>query len=273
MKLIRGVSCWGNVASLPEALRLANEWDFEAVEGPLPDDPADFSKAALDSGKAIFVEISTGCPAEIYVPSLHATPADHLEDFRRKLDAALPLDPLRITVLAGADFWDFPTACGFYAELLEIAGSTGAEICVETHRSRPTFHPLQTARLLSELPDLRLTLDVSHWCVVCERAVAAIPEWMESIEPRVGHIHARVGYDQGPQTPDPESPWHREDLGSHLACWRRIVARHQFFTVTPESGPDGYLHIDPRTGTPVGDLRQLNRRMGNLLKLELEESV
>jgi sugar phosphate isomerase/epimerase len=273
MNLMRAVSCWGNVASPMEALRLANEWGFEAVEGPLPEDPADFSKAASDSGKAVFVEISTGCPAGIYVPSLSATPTDHLEDFRRKLDAALPLDPKRITVLAGADFWDFSTACKFYGELLEIARTAGTEICVETHRSRPTFHPILTARLLAELPDLRLTLDVSHWCVVCERAVATISEWMEPIEPRVGHLHARVGYDQGPQTPDPDSPWHCEDLSSHLDCWKRIASFQETLTVTPEFGPDGYLHIDPRTGAPVADLRVLNRRMGERLKLELEKPV
>ena len=36
MKLIRAVSCWGNEASPLEALRLADAWGFEAVEGPLP---------------------------------------------------------------------------------------------------------------------------------------------------------------------------------------------------------------------------------------------
>ncbi len=273
MKLIRAVSCWGNIASPFEALRLADEWDFEAMEGALPDDSTEFAKASRDSGKSIIVEISTGCPAGIYVPSLRATPAAHLEDFRRKLDAALPLNPHRITALAGADFWDFSTVCRFFGELLEIARAAGTDVCVETHRSRPTFHPIQTARLLAELPELTLTLDVSHWCVVCERAVASIPEWMDPIEPRVGHVHARVGYDQGPQTPDPESPWHREDLASHLACWKRIAARYEIFAVTPEFGPDGYLHVDPRTGVPVADLRQLNRRMGEILKCEFEKSV
>lgn len=270
MKLVRAVSCWANEATPLEALQLADAWGFEAVEGQLP---ADFSQPAQYAGKSLIVEIATGCPAGIYVPSLRVTPAEHLEDFRRKLDAALPLSPIRITALAGADFWDFSTTCRFFTELLEITKSAGTQVCVETHRSRPTFHPLRTARLLAELPELTLTLDVSHWCVVCERAVAAIPEWMGPIECRVGHIHARVGYDQGPQVPDPRSPLHRDDLASHLACWKRIAAMHDSFTVTPEFGPDGYLHIDPRTGARLADLRELNRWMGDTLKREFGNSV
>ena len=264
MKLIRAVSCWGNQASPLEALRLADAWGFEAIEGPLP---ADFP--AHDVDKSLIVEISTGCADGLYVPSLRATPADHLEDFRRKLAAALPLNPIRITTLTGADFWDFSTACRFFGELLEIAKAAGTEVCVETHRSRPTFHPRQTARLLDELPDLMLTLDVSHWCVVCERAVAAIAAWMEPIEWRVRHVHARVGYDQGPQVPDLESPWHREDLASHLACWQRIAAMQEIFTVTPEFGPDGYAHLDPRSGEPWADIRAQNRWLGETLKREI----
>lgn len=268
MKIIRAVSCWGNEATPHEALQLADAWGFEAVEGPLPDEPSGFARAASDLRKSIIVEIATCCAPGIYVPSLRATPADHLEDFRRKLGAALLLDPLRITTLAGADFWDFPTTCRFYQDLLEIARAAGTTVCVETHRARPTFHPLRTARLLEELPDLTLTLDVSHWCVVCERAVAGISEWMDPIERRVGHLHARVGYDQGPQVPDPRIARHGEDFASHLECWRRIAARHdaggaETFTITPEFGPDGYLQIDPRNGQPVADLRELNRWIGD----------
>ena len=266
MKIVRAVSCWGNEASPAEALALAREWEFEAVEGPAPDDP-DFRQRLIDSGKCFIAEISTGCHAGEYVPPLDATPADHLEDFRRKLDAALALGPLRISTLAGADFWDFDATVEFFRELLDITRSAGTSVCVETHRARPTFHPLRTIRLLDALPELVLTLDVSHWCVVCERQVPAISEWMDRVEPRVKHVHARVGYDQGPQVPDLGVPGHEEDFASHLACWKRIAARHrtagaEIFTVTPEFGPDGYQHA----GAPAGSLRDLNRRMGDLLK-------
>lgn len=270
MKLIRAVSCWGNEASPAEALELACQWDFEALEGPILGNGKEFGPMAKDLGKEVFAEIVTGCDSGSYVPRLGATPEEHLEDFRRKLDQALEAEPLRITTLAGTDFWDFSTACGFFEKLLEIAVKAGVEICVETHRARPTFHPLRTARLLEELPGLILTLDISHWCVVCERLMPSEEAWMWQIEGRVGHVHARVGYDQGPQVPDPRSPRYEAELDAHLSCWRRIAGHlhgrgAETMTITPEFGPDGYLQSHPLDGSPVADLREINRWMGDKL--------
>ncbi len=264
MRLVRAVSSWGNEASPFEALELAGKWDFEAIEGAMSHE---VGKAARDVEKEVIAEIVTGCDEGEYVPHLSATPEEHLEDFRRKLDRALEAQPLRITTLAGSDAWDFTTAVGFYAELLEVARKSGAEICIETHRARPTFHPQRTIRLLGELPDLTLTLDVSHWCVVCERLAPEVSAWMDVIEPRVGHIHARVGYDQGPQVPDPRSPRYSKELAAHLGCWQRILAggRQELFTITPEFGPDGYLQCPPFSDEPVADLREINRWIGDLV--------
>lgn len=259
MKLIRAVSCWGNEASPVEAMKLAREWGFEAVEGP-----AELLGEIAGEGIERFAEIVTGCEPGSYVPRLTATPDDHLEDFRGQLDVAMAVDPLRITVMAGSDFWDFSTACRFYGDLQDIAEKAGAEVCIETHRSRPTFHPERTRRLLAEFPAMKLTLDVSHWCVVCERLVPGEVEWMADIEGRVGHLHARVGYDQGPQVPDPRVDRYEGELEAHMECWMRVALHSldECFTVTPEFGPDGYLQCDPRTGSPVGGLREVNRWMG-----------
>lgn len=270
MKLIRAVSCWGNEATPSEALSLAMEWGFEAVEGPIPGDARAFGQRVADQGKQLIAEVATGCEEGSYVPCINASPQDHLEDFRRKLDRALEAQPLRITTLAGSDLWDFGTSCRFLGQLLAIARQAGAPLSVETHRARPTFHPQQTLSLLEELPELSLTLDVSHWCVVCERLVPCELALMAAVEERVAHIHARVGYDQGPQVPDPRAPRYGEELAAHLGCWRRI-ARHlqgkgaEVLTVTPEFGPDGYLQSHPLTDEPAADLRELNRWMGDML--------
>ena len=37
-------------------------------------------------------------------------------------------------------------------------------------------------------------------------------------------------------------------------------------TMTPEFGPDGYLHTTPFTGVPVADLDQINAWMGARLR-------
>ena len=268
MKLIRAVSCWGNEASPAEALDLAVEWGFEAVEAPVTASFTEIDKAVSDGGKHLIAEIVTGCAPGCYVPRPEVPLHKHLEDFRRQLDQSLASEPLRITVLAGSDLWDFPTTCLFYAQLLEISAQAGAMICVETHRARPTFHPVRTAELLAEFPELRLTLDISHWCTVCERLVPADPSLLESIVPRVRHVHARVGYDQGPQVPDPRVSRYARELEAHRNCWETVAQsrrsrRKEFFTVTPEFGPDGYLQSHPVTGEPAAELRDINRWMGD----------
>ncbi len=269
MKWIRAVSCWGNEASLEEALTLAQAWGFEAVEGPLMGDPLAWRDHWRDSGLRWFAEIATGCAPGAYVPDWGSLPQDHLEDFRRKLERTLKAGARKLTVLAGSDAWEYGMARDFLGELLDH--SAGIELTVETHRGRPTFHPLSTLRLLEDLPELRLTLDLSHWCVVCERPVAADHGLLDRLVDRVGHLHARVGYDQGPQVPDPRVAWHRQDTMSHLAAWKRVAGDAVEFTITPEFGPDGYLQRCPSTGRPVAELRELNRWIGE--ELQIHENV
>ena len=260
---IRAVSCWGNEASPAEALALAHDWGFEAVEGPLRGAPGDWRDMWTNSGLRWIAEIATGCEPGAYVPSWHSTPAGHLEDFQRKLDLVLAAGATKVTVLAGSDAWEYGIARDFLGTLLERA--RGLDLTVETHRGRPTFHPLPTLRLLDDLPDLRLTLDLSHWCVTCARPMAAETSLIDRLPGRIGHIPARVGYDQGPQAPDPRPPWHRDDVESHFAAWHRIASGETSFTITPEAGPDRYLQCDPATGRPLADLREINRWVGTEL--------
>jgi hypothetical protein len=125
-----------------------------------------------------------------------------------------------------------------------------------------------TRDLLRALPELRVTCDFSHWCVVSERLI--LDEEAEILQLLAGHshhVHARVGYAQGPQVPDPRSPEYGGELAAHerwwAAVWNSMAERGLTrFTMTPEFGPDGYLQSSPFTRIPVADLRELNRWMG-----------
>ena len=166
--------------------------------------------------------------------------------------------------MAGSDLWSFRDSVRFFTSALEIAKRYGAPVSFETHRSRSLFHPLVTRDLLRELPDLQLTIDFSHWCVVTERLVLdELPEVLDLCAERVRHIQPRIGYDQGAQVPDPRAPEYAEPVRAHFAWWRALwegQRRRGFRTVTmtPEFGPDGYLHEEPFTRKPVADLRELN---------------
>ena len=89
------------------------------------------------------------------------------------------------------------------------------------------------------------------------------------------HIHARVGYDQGPQVPHPAAPEYAAALAAHQRCWEAIwtAQREQGLavtTLTPEFGPDGYLHTLPFTQQPVANLWQVNSWMGKTESLHFQ---
>jgi hypothetical protein len=85
-----------------------------------------------------------------------------------------------------------------------------------------------TRDLCREFPDLKLTADLSHFCVVAERVFAADDaDWaavMEQVASHTIHIHARVGYAQGPQVSDPRAPEFAATLERHEAWWDQILS-------------------------------------------------
>jgi hypothetical protein len=125
--------------------------------------------------------------------------------------------------------------------------------------------------ILESVPDLRLTADLSHWCVVAERLMTPDLEPIVAMANHVDHIHARVGHAQGPQVSHPFAPEHAEALAAHLACWRMFAERIQarqgaLLSLTPEFGPDGYLPTLPFTHQPVADLLEINTVMAQWLR-------
>jgi sugar phosphate isomerase/epimerase len=265
MRLLLFRSLWTNGFNLDAALADCNLGGFDGVEGPMCDG---FGAKLIDAGVPFIAEIATGGG---YVPE---TPdmATHLDDFTRKVAAALEASPLFVTVLAGCDAWPVALSVEFLGRALEIAEQAGIAASFETHRSRSTFTPWITAELLRQLPALKLTCDFSHWCCVCERLVLDDePNLLELFVSRARHTHARVGYDQGPQVPHPAAPEYQGALEAHERWWdeiwrTRANSGSESVTMTPEFGPDGYLHTLPFTKTPVASLDKINRWMAARLR-------
>lgn len=267
MKLRLFKTLWGHSGTLAEAIAGARAHDFDGIEGQTPisrSERAEWSRRLADAGLDFIAEICTGGG---YVPDRAASPAQHLEDFRRKAGDAVEMQPRFLTVLAGCDAWPLVQSVDFFASAIEVAASLGIDASFETHRSRSTFNPWITRDLLRALPALRLTCDFSHWCCVCERLVMDTePEILALCAGRVQHIHARVGYEQGPQVPHPAAPEYASAVAAHegwwAALWRGQLARgFPVATMTPEFGPDGYLQCAPFTRAPAGDLVEINAWM------------
>lgn len=265
MRLLVLRSLWTNGFDLEAALADCRG-AFDGVEGPLPADASSrkrFCERLHADGCTFVAEVATGGG---YVPH-ERSPEKHLEEFRRKVSDASLCNPLFITALAGCDAWPIAQSVDFLGRAIGVAREFGVAVSFETHRSRPTFNPWTARELLTQLPGMRLTCDFSHWCAVTERLVMdEEPELLALCAQRAHHVHARVGYDQGPQVPHPAAPEYRGALEGHERWWDAIWAAQRrsgiaVTTMTPEFGPDGYLHHLPFANVPVADLDEINRWM------------
>ncbi|MED5609095.1 TIM barrel protein [Pseudomonas sp. JH-2] len=257
---------WGYAHGWPQAIAELREAGFDGLEARLPLDPAtraDYARLLVEEGVPYICTLFT---AHDVLPDQAASPQVHLDDLQRKLGLAAELAPRFVNVLGGNDRWPLAAQVDFFGRALELAATQDLTCCFETHRARSLYSPWVTLELIRQLPELRFTSDISHWVVVCERLLDDAADDLGPFVERVHHIQARVGYDQGPQAPHPGAPEYAAALAFHQrhweAVWRAQQARGQAVTtLTPEFGPDGYLHRLPFTGAPVADLWDLNRWM------------
>ncbi len=110
--------------------------------------------------------------------------------------------------------------------------------------------------------NLKLCCDFSHWVCVCERLIDDQTAIIAQCAQRAIHLHARVGYEEGPQVPDPRAPEYRQHLEAHERWWDIIWSAQkqrgmEESTLTPEFGPPPYLHTLAYTGTPVAKLWEI----------------
>jgi sugar phosphate isomerase/epimerase len=267
---------WGHTGSLDDAIGACREHVFSGLEGPAPEKaPArrEFQAKLADAGLDYIAEICTGGS---YVPDRQLSPYKHLESFRRKAADSLECHPQFLTVIAGCDAWSISQSVDFFTTACRIASDLRVAVSFETHRSRSFFNPWTTRDILEELPELKLTCDFSHWCVVCERLIDTEPEILKLCAARAHHVHARVGYDQGPQVPHPAAPLYGEALAAHERWWTQIWESQlrrgcKATTMTPEFGPDGYLQSHPFTAVPVADLEEINTWMAQRQRRRFDE--
>ncbi|KAL4878269.1 xylose isomerase-like protein [Aspergillus karnatakaensis] len=183
------------------------------------------------------------------------TPDYHLKFLREQLRLASILRPVLANVQSGADYWSWDESVYFYQNALKIEKEEGFEgrVCHETHRNRSLFNPYSADYILQKVPDLKITADISHWVVVCERLLDEGEEDKEiltRIIPHVGHIHTRMGTTQSSQCPEPLNPVFAAEKKFFDTLWLRIVKhKHETdpngrLTWVPEYGPYPYHPIN-----------------------------
>jgi hypothetical protein len=144
-------------------------------------------------------------------------------------------------------------ACLFIENALKVEYQVKIRIQHETHRYRMFNTPYSTHEILERYPTVNLLGDLSHFCVVCEVNPGGdemVEQNMESILKRITHIHARVGFDEGPQVLHPDRPEYTKALSGFMQIWWKKVFLHHIstntrdvLTVTPEFLPSPYAPI------------------------------
>ena len=267
---------WGHEGSLAQAAEKAVEHGFAGLEGSADRTPEQLEilTDALYKHQLSFIqEIVTGGD---YVPRRHATVAEHLADVERQLKLGKQLMPSFATIIGGCDAWPLEVSVRFFSEAIALGERYGVCVCFETHRSRSLFNPWTTLAILERIPQLKLTCDFSHWVVVMERLLDDDWDVVNEVSRPAHHIHARVGYPQGPQVPHPAAPEYTQALTSHQRTWEEIWASQNnraygFSTMTPEFGPDGYQHTLPFTHQAVSNLEEINNWIAKVERQHFQE--
>lgn len=191
---------------------------------------------------------------------------ENLDVFQTQLDTACSLKPDFVNCHSGKDFFTIKQSQQFFDYTLQK--TTPFPIYHETHRGRILFHPQITKKLLEDNPDLNITLDISHWCCVSESLLADQAAAVDLALARTGHVHSRIGFEEGPQVSDHRVPEFEKAVAAHFDWWDTIVnlkmKSNSTLTMTTEFGPPNYMWTLPYTKQPVADQWEINVHMMHL---------
>lgn len=197
-------------------------------------------------------------------------PVKHFAQFRTAVESAAAHKPVYINCHSGRDHFSFEQNRQFIDLTTKVTASTGVPIYHETHRARILYSAPVARQYMEQLPALRITFDVSHWCNVHESMLDDQPETLAMTLGRVDHIHARIGHAEGPQVNDPRAPEWANYVTAHFKWWDKVVERKKaeggLMTFLTEFGPVDYMPALPYTRQPIADQWEINRHMLDTLR-------
>ncbi len=201
--------------------------------------------------------------------------SEYIAKMEKSLVALVELNPLFINSHTGKDYYSFDDNCRVIQAAQNISLKTGVRVMHETHRGRFSFHAATLLPYLNKFPEMKLVGDFSHFCTVSESMLEDQQDILNAIIPHIGHIHARVGYEEGPQVNNPAAPEWKEHVQTYMNWWQQIVQYREskgdeYFTITTEFGPFPYMPTEPFTQKPLSSqwgnnlfiLQQLKEKFG-----------
>jgi len=261
-------STWGMSGDLRADLAKIKQAGYDGVETGIPSKAKE--RALL---KSLLADLDLLLIVQQWTDG--ETADAHCNSFKRQYEAALPFTPLLVNSHSGKDFYSLQDNLKIFNYAAKLEDKHAVPIAHEIHRGRPTFSTMSTMALLDALPDLKLVADFSHWCCVHESLLQNQQQALLRAAQNSVHIHARVGYMEGPQIPDPRDPAWQQHVDIHLGWWQETVDRRQkdgskIVTICPEFGPAPYMLKRPFRGEPIAEQWEINLFMMRFLKKRLK---
>lgn len=200
---------------------------------------------------------------------------DYKLSFKNSLKKAASFNPILINSHTGRDYWTIEQNSEIVKIGEDIESEFNIPILHETHRKHFLFSTFSSKQYFDLLPNLKINADFSHWTCVSETMLEDQSEILKEGILRAEHIHARVGFEEGPQISDPRAPEWEKHLAVFTGWWQQIVNKfskedRDFLTITPEFGPVPYTWTIPFSNKPVSDFFDINCWMKNYLTKELK---
>ena len=253
---------WGFEGSVDAFCTKAKEAGYDGVEVWVPDEK--------NRGPFLEAVAKHGLSYGFLAGGWEKDPGKHFLQFEKMLLNGVTMKPLYINCHSGRDWFEFDQNKKFIERGLEVAASSGIPVYHETHRGRILFAAHVARRYLESWPNLRLTLDISHWCNVHESLLTDQEDSVNMALSRTDHIHARIGHPEGPQVNDPRAPEWADAVKAHFNWWDKIVERKaaegRALTILTEFGPPTYLPTVPYTFQPLADQWDINVYMMKVLR-------
>ncbi|TRY63993.1 hypothetical protein TCAL_02079 [Tigriopus californicus] len=189
----------------------------------------------------------------------------HFKVFHEQVQMAQEFQPTLINSHSLKDYFTEEMAEQFFSKALAWQIEMGYTVHHETHRKRFLHSPWLSRQFVPKHSNLTMVADLSHWINVAETSAddLDLTQVIEDFAPRFRHVHCRVGYDHGPQVPDPRAPEWISYMEGHERWWDYIweAMRQQGIeevTMTPEHGPPNYQICHPYTQEPMGSIWDIN---------------
>jgi sugar phosphate isomerase/epimerase len=257
---------WGYKGDWSQFCAVTKKEGYDGIEVWFPDE-------ATEQQELFAALKNNGLQVGFLCAGSEPDPLLHLQTFKKKLDIIVSnkyQQPVYINCHSGRDYFTYEQNKLIIDHTTQISRATGLPIYHETHRSRMLFAAHITRHFIEQNPDLRLTLDISHWCNVHESLLNDQQQTVEIALQRVGHIHARIGHAEGPQVNDPRAPEWENAVKAHLGWWDKVIERKkqkgEQMTMLTEFGPPDYMPTLPYSRQPLADQWAINVHMMKLLR-------